>query len=76
VTESVVLPSGFFGDAMSEYRAFVIGEDGHFVGCEPIVCSDDSEATQIAKRFANGHDVELWNGPRLVVRLDHTAPLE
>jgi hypothetical protein len=58
---------------MSEYRAFIIGEDGHFVGFEPMVCNDDSEATQKAKRLVNGYDVELWNGARLVVRL---APLE
>lgn len=46
------------------------------MGCEPIVCSDDFEATQKAKRLVNGRDVELWNGSRLVVRLDHTVPLE
>jgi hypothetical protein len=45
------------------------GGAGLFNG-EPIVCGDDSEATEKAKRLVDGHDVELWNGPKLVVRLD------
>jgi hypothetical protein len=58
---------------LPEYRAYLVGQDGHFVGCEPIVCGDDSEATEKAKRLVDGHDVELWNGPRLVLRLDHNS---
>jgi hypothetical protein len=61
---------------VAEYRAYLVGQDGHFVGYEPIICADDSEATEKAKRLVDGHDVELWSGPRLVVRLDHAAPLE
>jgi hypothetical protein len=61
---------------VSEYRAYLVGKDGHFVGCEPIVCSDDFEATQKAKRLVDAHDIELWSGTRLVIRLDHTLPPE
>ena len=55
---------------MTEYRAYTVGSDGHFIGFEPLVCADDAEAIQKTKRFVDGHDVELWSGSRLVVRLE------
>ena len=56
---------------MAEYRAYKVGIDGHFVGYEPLVCADDVEAIIKAKRLVDGHDVELWSGERMVVRLEH-----
>jgi hypothetical protein len=58
---------------MAEYRAYVVGPDGHFIAAEPLVCADDAEAVEAARRFVDGHDVELWSGVRLVVRLKHQA---
>jgi hypothetical protein len=58
---------------MPEYRAFIVGSDGHFSGFEAIVCDDDAIAIEKAKRLVDGHDVELWNGARLVVVLQHTS---
>jgi hypothetical protein len=55
---------------MAEYRAYTVGHDGHFIGFEPLVCADDSEAIEQAKRFVDGHDIELWSGDRLVTRLE------
>jgi hypothetical protein len=55
---------------MTEYRAFTVGLDGHFIGFEPLVCADDVEAIEQAKRFVDGHDIELWSGDRLVTRLE------
>src|ERR1700682_2537659 len=40
---------------MREYRAYIVGLDGHFIGFEPLVCSDDFEATAKAKRLVDGH---------------------
>jgi hypothetical protein len=54
---------------LAEYRAYTVGVDGHFVGFEPLTCADDAEAIERAKRLANGQDVELWSGPRLVIRI-------
>lgn len=51
---------------MPEYRAYIVGEDGHFIGYEPMVCANDNEATEKAKRLSNGGRVELWSGPYLV----------
>jgi hypothetical protein len=56
---------------MAEYRAYTVGRDGHFVDAEPLVCADDAEAIEKAKRLVDGHDIELWNGARLVIRLSH-----
>ena len=45
---------------MPEYRAYLVGHDGHFLSCEPIVSPDNSDATEKAERLVDGHDVELW----------------
>jgi hypothetical protein len=58
---------------MGEYRAYTVGADGRFTGFEPLTCSDDSEAIEKAKRMVNGQDVELWSGPRLVIRISHES---
>jgi hypothetical protein len=55
---------------MAEYRAYTVGHDGHFIGFEPLVCADDAEAIEQAKRFVDGHDIELWSADRLVTRLE------
>jgi hypothetical protein len=55
--------------AMPEYRAYVVGDDNHFVGFEPMICRDDAEAIIKARLLVDGHDIELWSGDRLVTRL-------
>ena len=55
---------------MVEYRVFPVGMDGRFIGFEPLYCESDDEAVAKAERLADGHDVELWCGPRLVARLE------
>jgi hypothetical protein len=57
---------------MAEYRAYMIGDDGRFMRAVELVCTDDEAATERAKQLVDGHDVELWSGPRLVVRLKKT----
>jgi hypothetical protein len=54
-----------------DYRAYIVGHDGHFYGFEPLACVDGSEAIEQAKRLVDGHDVELWSGARLVIVLKH-----
>jgi hypothetical protein len=55
---------------MADYRAYRVGIDGHFIGYEPLVCRDDDEAVAKArKQLVDGHDIELWSGPRFVIRL-------
>jgi len=57
---------------MPEYRAYSVDSDGHFIGFEPLICADDAEAITQARHMLDGKDIELWSGPRLVIRLDHS----
>jgi hypothetical protein len=34
-----------------------------------IVCRDDAEAIAQAKRLIDERDIEVWNGPRFVIKL-------
>jgi hypothetical protein len=45
---------------MRDYRAYVIGHDGHVQKRFEFHCSDDEEAKQHAA-VVDGHDVELWH---------------
>jgi hypothetical protein len=58
---------------MPDYRAYLVGRDGHFSGFEELVCGDDADAIEKAEQLVDGHDVELWSGARLVVVLQHTS---
>jgi len=51
---------------VAEYRAYVVGHDGHFIRFESLICADDAEAIAKAKRLVDDHDVELWCGERFV----------
>jgi hypothetical protein len=52
-----------------EYWVYVVGADGHFTESKEMTCRDDGEAVVKAKRLIDGHDIEVWSGNRLVIRL-------
>jgi hypothetical protein len=54
---------------VNQYRAYIVGDDGHFVGFEGFACRDDAEAVTKAQRLVDGHDIELWSSERFVIRL-------
>jgi hypothetical protein len=55
---------------MVEYRVYTVDRDGHILGVKALVCADDAEAIDQAKRLAIvDHAIELWSGARLVTRL-------
>ena len=56
---------------MNECRAYVMGHDGHIKASRAFVCGNDADATVWAKQLVDGHDIELWNLERFVIRLDH-----
>jgi hypothetical protein len=58
---------------MAEYPAYFVGDDDHLIGFEEMVCRDDGEAVASAKRLLGDHDIEVWSGDRLVIRLKHTS---
>jgi hypothetical protein len=49
---------------MGQYRAYIIGSDGHFIRSVDLVCPDDETAEEYAKQLVDGHDVELWQQGR------------
>ena len=58
---------------MAEYRAYVVGKDGHIQSSRAFVCENDADAIVWAKQLVDGHDVELWSGERFVVRINHKS---
>jgi hypothetical protein len=42
-----------------------------FYWLDSLDCADDAEAIEKTKRLVDGHDVELWSGPRLVILQSH-----
>ncbi len=56
---------------MADYRAYSVGLDGHFISFDAIICANDEDAIEKAKRYVDGHDIELWCGDRLVTRINH-----
>ena len=47
---------------MEEYRAYVIGPDGHIINRVDVRCFDEKEARRLAKIAVDGHAVGLWQG--------------
>jgi hypothetical protein len=57
---------------VNEYRAYVIGIDGHFLRVIDLVCPDDGTAKEYASQLVDGHDIELWHGDRKIERFSRT----
>lgn len=54
---------------MPDYRAYLIGPDGHFFSSEPIAASGDAAALEAAKPLVDGHDIWVWQRDRKVAVL-------
>jgi hypothetical protein len=52
------------------YRIYTVGDDGHFLRVEEIDAPDDAKALALAKQRQNGLPLEVWDGARMVTRLD------
>ena len=61
-----------WGWAMQEYRAYILGPDGHVRDRVDIVCADDETAKEKAKQLAGGGDVELWQLDRRIAEFRAT----
>jgi hypothetical protein len=59
---------------MVEYRAYLVGRDGHFQKAFDFDAADDAEAINQAKQYVDGHDVELWQFGRRVIQLKTDKP--
>jgi hypothetical protein len=57
---------------MRDYRAYILRIDGHrFIRVDGFLSnhSDDTAALNAARQLTDKHDVEVWDGGRLVARL-------
>lgn len=55
---------------MDEYRAYIIGPDGHITNRIDLLSRDENEARRLAKVAANGFAVELWQADRFIERFE------
>jgi hypothetical protein len=55
---------------MPNYRAYVVGADGHFYKSVALDAPDDAAATTTAKQLVDGHDVELWQRDRTIAKFE------
>jgi hypothetical protein len=56
---------------MQEYRAYLIGSDGHIIQRADLICADDETAKERAKQLVDGHDVELWQLGRKIATFSY-----
>jgi hypothetical protein len=60
--------------SLPDYRVSFVDADGELIRSQTIDASDDREAVKKARRLLGRDDIELWDGKRLVARLDHDRP--
>jgi hypothetical protein len=54
-----------------DYRAYLIGSDGHFFKSVVLDEPDEAAAVAAAKQLVDGHDVELWQRDRKIAKFEH-----
>jgi hypothetical protein len=59
---------------MPDYRAYIIGPDGHFYDSVDLDCADDDEALKRAGELVSEYGVELWQRPRKIARFGKKEP--
>ena len=55
---------------MAEYRLYCLDGANKVASAEWIEADDDADAVEAAKEAHDGYECELWQGKRLVARLD------
>jgi len=54
----------------TDFRAFVIGPDGHVIDRIDLVCDSEDDARERAAQLVDGHAIELWEGARRIARFE------
>jgi hypothetical protein len=44
---------------MPKYRAYKVGVDGRYSGAVELICADDAEGMEQAKKLIDGQDIDL-----------------
>ena len=55
---------------MADYRAYTVGDDGHFSDCHFRISKDDRDAIAWAKQLVNGLAIELWSCERFIAKFE------
>jgi len=63
----------FLGSTVSGYRLYCLDGVNKVASADWIEADDDEAAIEVAKNMMDGHECEVWQGRRLVVRLDFRA---
>jgi hypothetical protein len=61
---------------MSHYRAFIIGDDGHFKSAQEFLSDSDTSALEHARQFAKENPVEVWQEARRIGMIEKNANAE
>ena len=56
---------------MADYRLYGLDGVNKVASGEWFQAEDDQTAIEAAKAMMDGHDCELWQGSRLVARIEH-----
>lgn len=59
---------------MAGYRLYFLDDNGRIRDAAEFECADDAEALTQALSRADGRDMELWSGARVVSKIDKRAP--
>jgi hypothetical protein len=54
---------------VSEYKLYCIGVDGHIEKRHDVLAKDDISALEQAQKICGPHEVEVWDGARMVARV-------
>jgi hypothetical protein len=55
---------------MPDYRIYLVTEDNHIASAPvKIACDNDLSAIRQSQKLLDRHDIQLWQGRRLVTRL-------
>jgi hypothetical protein len=55
---------------MPDYRIYLVTEDDHIASTPlKIACDDDLSAVRQSEKLLDRHDIQVWEGRRLVTRL-------
>jgi len=56
---------------VKEYRVYTVDTEGHFIKTTKLDGPDDASATESARQFIDGLDIELWQLDRKVATFEH-----
>ena len=56
---------------MADYRLYGLDGVNKVASGEWFEAEDDRAAIEVAKSMMDGHDCELWQGSRFVIRIEH-----